>query len=66
MNLASNEWKEIVCRTMPEKYRRVFEVYCALQKAVDSLRDIFDMEFTALEDMENNIRTEKDSDCIDL
>ena len=51
---------------MPEQYRRTFEVYCVLQNAVDSLRDIFDLEFTALEDMKTNIRTEMDSDCIDF
>lgn len=66
MNSVSNSRMELICRTMPKKIRETFDAYCALQKAVDCLRDVFDMEFTALEDQVMNLRTEKENDSFDF
>jgi hypothetical protein len=66
MNSVSNEWNMLVCKTMPKEIRRAFEAYQAMQKAVDSLRDAFNVYFTALEEVQTNHIVELESDTFEF
>jgi hypothetical protein len=66
MNSDSNSMNEIICRSMPKVCKEAYEVYCALQKAVDNLRDVFDGEFTALEDMEISFKLENENESFEF
>jgi uncharacterized NAD(P)/FAD-binding protein YdhS len=66
MNSVSNEWNMLICKTMPKEIRRAYEAYQTMQKAVDSLRDAFEIYFTALEEVQRNRIVELESDSFEF